>query len=94
MTQNFLKLNTDKTECILFGTRKQLAKVGHINIKAGVEVVRNLGYMMDKLLKNASHINKLSSNCFGILKYISKICQCVDKKTHCPGSSAVSAGLL
>ena len=87
MTQNFLKLNTDKTVFIVFGTRQQLAKVGHINIKVGsdtlipVEVVRNLSYMMDKLLKYASHIKKLSSNCFGILRDISKICQCVDKST-------------
>ena len=79
MTQNFLKHNTDKTEFILFGTRQQLAKVGHINIKVGpdtvipVDVVRNLGYMMDKLHKNASHLNKLSCNCFGILRDISKI---------------------
>ena len=57
MRQNFLKLNTDKTEFILSGTRQQLAKVGYINIKVGpdtiipIKVVRNLSYMMEKLLK-------------------------------------------
>ena len=57
MTQNLLKLNSDKTEFILFGTRHQLSKVGDISIRIGsdtikpVNHVRNLGFVMDKLLK-------------------------------------------
>ena len=61
MTHNFLKFNTDRAEFILFGTRQQLTRGGHNNIKVGpdtvipVEVVRILQYMMDKLLKIMSH---------------------------------------
>ena len=58
MTQNLLKLNSDKTEFILFGTRHQLSKVDDISIQIGSNIikpanhVRNLGFVMDNLLKN------------------------------------------
>ena len=32
MTQNLLKLNSDKTEFILFGTQQQLSKVNDIGL--------------------------------------------------------------
>ena len=69
MSQNLLKLNRDKTEFIMFGTRQQLTKVGDIHLQIGpdkiapMEHVRNLGYIMDKFLKNGPHINKLTSTC-------------------------------
>ena len=56
MTQNLLKLNSNKTEFILFGTRHQLSKVCDISIQIGSDTikpanhVRNLGFVMDKLL--------------------------------------------
>ena len=59
MTHNLLKLNEDKTEFIVFGTRQQLEKVDTIAIKIGTEtitptdMVHNLGYFMDKHLKNS-----------------------------------------
>ena len=61
-----LKLNNDKTEFIIFGIHQQLKKIDHITIGIGsenivpIEHVRNLGFFMDKLLKNTTH-NKLSS---------------------------------
>ena len=67
MANNMLKLNDEKTEFIIFGTCQQLAKISDINITIGstkihpVEEVRNLGYFMDKLLKNSVHVNKLSA---------------------------------
>ena len=69
MTLNLLKLNDDKTEFILFGTRQQLSKLDTIPVSIAigdtmvhpVEMVRNLGYIMDKLLKNTAHINKTMS---------------------------------
>ena len=48
-----LKLNDDKIELIIFGTRQQLAKLGKVFINIGsiqvqlVDHVRNLGYHMD-----------------------------------------------
>ena len=73
MSQNLLKLNRDKTEFIMFGTRQQLAKVSDIHLQIGpdkvvpMEHVRNLGYIMDKFLKNGPHINKLTSTCYCML---------------------------
>ena len=85
MSQNPLKLNRDKTEFIMFGTRQQLAKVGDIHLQIGpdkvvpVEHVRNLGYIMDKFLKNGLHINKLSSTCYCMLHDIAKVRSNMDK---------------
>ena len=36
MSFNFLKLNEDKTEYIMFGTRHQLAKTEPLDIKVGL----------------------------------------------------------
>ena len=87
MTQNLLKLNSDKTEFILFGTRHQLSKVGDISIQIGsatikpVNNVRNLGFVMDKLLKNGPHINKITSSCYCTLRNIAKIRPSLDTKS-------------
>ena len=76
MMVNMLKLNDDKTDLIIFGTRQQLAKIGEVSINIGsiqvqlVDHVRNLGYHMDQLLKNGPHINKLVSNLYLQLKNI------------------------
>ena len=54
----------------MFGTRQQLSKVSDIHPQIGPdkvvpkEHVRNLGYIMDKFLKNGPHINKLTSTCY------------------------------
>ena len=53
MILNKLKLNDDKTEFIVFGSRQQLSKIGEVSINIGrvqvqlVDYVRNLGYHMD-----------------------------------------------
>ena len=52
MQTNFLKLNDEKTEFILFGTKQQLSKVPSTSITIGdnstnnVNQVHNLGYHM------------------------------------------------
>ena len=79
MSQNLLKLNRDKIEFIMFSTRQQLAKVGDIHLQIGpdkvvpVKHVRNLGYIMDKFLKNSPNINKLTSTCYCMLPDIAKV---------------------
>ena len=71
-----LKLNDDRTEFINFGTCQQLAKISDITITIGstkihsVEEVRNLGYCMDKILKNMAHVNKLTATVFHNLRNI------------------------
>ena len=79
MTHNLLKLNEDKTEFIIFGTRQQLEKVNMIAIKIGTETITptdmvcNLGYFIDKHIKNSQHINKITSTAYLQLKGILRI---------------------
>ena len=86
MTQNLLKLNSDKMEFILFGTWQQLSKVDdslHISsdtIKP-TDHVRNLGFIMDSLLKNGSHVNKITSYCYCKLCDITRIRPSLDTKS-------------
>ena len=63
MAQNKLKLNTDKTEVILFGSKQQISQLNVQSIcVAGTEVaisnepVRNLGAMFDSQLKMDAHV--------------------------------------
>ena len=62
MTRDRLKLNEDKTEVILIGTRQQLAKVNVTSIAVGDETieakpsVRNLGSWFDSQLSMSTHI--------------------------------------
>ena len=58
LDENYLlKLNDDKTELIVLGTRPQLSKIGEVSIKIGndtistVPSVQNLGIHFDKELK-------------------------------------------
>ena len=91
MTLNLLKLNDNKTEFILFGTRQQLSKLNTIPVLIvigdtmvhPVEMVRNLGYIMDKLLKNTAHINKTVSTTYCQIRNIQKIRSKLDiESTH------------
>ena len=87
MTQNFLKLNSDKMEFILFGTRQQLSKVDDISLHIGsntvkpTDHVRNLGFVMDSLLKNGPHVNKITSSCYCKFCDITKIRPSLDTKS-------------
>ena len=87
MTFNFLKLNEDKTEYIMFGTRHQLAKIEPLDIKVGpafiypVERVRNLGFYMENILKNHRHINRICSQLFCIIKSVQAVCSRLDHDT-------------
>ena len=62
---NLLKLNDEKTEFHLIGTRQQLAKVGDIFMEIGSNViwpagqVRNLGVYWKNLITTTAHFNKL-----------------------------------
>ena len=86
MIANMVTLNDDQTEFIIFGTKQQLANTGEISIAIGsiqvqlVDQVRNLGYYMDQLLKNGSHINRLVSNIHLLLKNIHRIHSKLDQE--------------
>ena len=59
----WLKLNLDKTECILFGSKHQLNKAAQEPLKAGQDliklsnVVRYLGGVLDNTLNFESHVS-------------------------------------
>ena len=69
MLADRLKINDDKTEFLVIGTRQQLAKVNIDSINVGtVEVsssseVKNLGCWLDNQLKLNSHIKSPMQMC-------------------------------
>ena len=78
MLADRLKINDDKTEFLVIGTRQQLEKVNIDSINVGtVEVsssseVKNLGCWLDNQLKLNSHINRLCKSAFFHLYNIRK----------------------
>ena len=87
MLADRLKINDDKTEFLVIGTRQQLAKVNIDSINVGtVEVsssseVKNLGCWLDNQLKLNSHINRLCKSAFFHLYNIRKIRKFLSRET-------------
>ena len=79
MTTNMLKLNTDKTKYLLFGTPQQLSKVNRPTFAAAGDVIklslceRNLGVLLDSSLTMKDHISEVSKRSFQHLRNISHI---------------------
>ncbi|KAI4895256.1 hypothetical protein NFI96_000433 [Prochilodus magdalenae] len=76
MGQNFLQLNKDKTEIIIFGNRherhKLAAYLNSISLKSK-ELARNLGVLIDSELSFSSHVKAVIRSAFYHLKNINKI---------------------
>ena len=76
-----LQLNTSKTELIWFGSRRTLDKVSRsdltLQLDSGtlnpVEVVRDLGVLLDCELSMKQHIARIASNCFYHLRRLRQI---------------------
>ena len=76
-----LKLNDEKTEVVLFGTRQQLDKLedNTFEIKIGSKVIkptpsaRNLGFHMEAQLKSQTHITKVCGTAYSTLKNIARV---------------------
>jgi hypothetical protein len=67
MNNNFLKLNADKTDAIVFVPKRSdvedlTVKVGDSVIKPSI--VRNLGAVLDSHLDMEQHVNSVSRSCF------------------------------
>lgn len=79
MTSNMLKINDDKTEIIIFGTRSSLVKIGNVTVNVNghsipaCERVKNLGVVLDRELSMASQISSLCKNTFLSLKRIRNV---------------------
>ena len=80
MHKDKLKLNSDKTECRLIGTRQKLQKVSNITILSVGDSqivpsceVRNLGTWFDSKMSMLSHINRTCSPAFYYLHNMRRI---------------------
>ena len=79
MIQNDLKLNTDKTAFLLFGTPEQLANTNISSFNAAGDTVerklcaRNFGALIDSCLSMKDHISEVSKLAFYHLRNISHI---------------------
>lgn len=76
MNQNFLQLNRDKTEVIVFGNQEKRVTVSKHLESLSVETkdqVRNLGVLIDSDLTFNSHIKSVTKTAFYQLKNISRI---------------------
>ena len=87
MSDNYLKLNDDKTEFIVLGSNYQINKVNIPHIRVGnanivpSAAVRNLGIMMDSGLTMESHINAISKAAYMSIRNIGRIRTHLNKET-------------
>ena len=87
MSQNFLKLNENKTEFIVFGTTVQLSKLKLLTLAVGdssvnlSSKVRNLGAIFDNKMKPISHVNTVCQKTHNQLCNIGKIQQYLSQDT-------------
>ena len=105
MSQNKLKLNNDKTEIILFGSKKHLAElnikslsVAGTDVSVASEPVRNLGAMFDSQLIMAPHVKSVvKKSSFHLRNIYWKSETCVNRRCHKNSDAVtgdVSLGLL
>ena len=79
MHTNMLKLNSDKTEMIVFASNENQVSsqeikinIGNAEIKPSL-VVRNLGAMLDSNLDMKQHIKSVCRSCYGQIRQIGHI---------------------
>ena len=86
MRANFLKLNDDSTEIMLFGSFHQLKKVTIDSISVGEvsinlsSTVRNLGILLDPSMSMVTHIRSICSSAHFHLRNIARIRPFLSKK--------------
>lgn len=76
MNQNFLQLNKEKTEIIVFGAKEERLKVStqlQMVMLKTTNQARNLGVVMDSDLNFNSHIKTVTKSAYYHLKNISRI---------------------
>ena len=83
MISNRLKLNAEKTQLTVFGTRQQLSKlpvshirVGGSNLAIGKNVM-DLGVQLDNQLNMSSHVGSITSSCFYQLRQLRSVRRCL-----------------
>ena len=88
MSSNFLSLNPSKTEFLLLGLPRQLAKLQNPNITlpgnvtlCPVTSARNLGVIFDSNLSFSEHISAISRSCYQHIRDLRRIRPNVDTAT-------------
>ena len=87
MVNHQLKLNDNKTEFIIIGSRHQLSKVRMDSINVGLSEIksasslRDLGAWFDECMTMNKHVSKVCSKAFGALYKISKIRKFLTEET-------------
>ena len=88
MNTNKLKLNPDKTEFIVFGSKRHRSQLSHLfpveilgNDISPVEKVKNLGVIFDASLKFSSQISAICSSSFYHIRDFARIRRFLDKST-------------
>ncbi len=87
--KNGLMFNSSKTQCIFIGNRQLLSNIPHnttINFNGNIihpsKHVKNLGMYIHRFMVFDVHICELNKKAMGILLYISRIGDSLDKQTR------------
>ena len=87
MSQNYLKLNEDKTEIVFISTKSQISKVSFPSVDVGdvkvkpSSLAKNLGVNFDSVLSMESYVNSVCKSCSYHLYNIARIRGYLDRKT-------------
>ena len=87
MSHNYLKLNDDKTEFMVIGSKYQTAKVHVSHIRVGnskvipSSEVRNLGVIFDSSLSMENHITTVCRAAYASIRNIGRIRKHVNRET-------------
>jgi len=80
MTANLLTLNSSKTEFLLIGLSKQLAKINNSSLTATYSA-RNLGFIFDDYLTFSDQISSVSKSCYYHIRQLRCIRPYLNNKT-------------
>ena len=76
LTDNKLSLHVGKTECLLFGTKRRLSKVGEFSVTCDgtavgrVTSVTYLGVVLDVNLSGTNHVENMIKKCAGRISFL------------------------
>jgi hypothetical protein len=97
MSANFLSLNPAKTEFLLIGQPRQLAKLDHPTISLPDNVTlspaisaRNLGVIFDSKLSFTEHISAISKSCLYHIRDLKRLRSTINQ----PTASIIATALI
>ena len=80
MSANLLTLNSSKTEFLLIGLSKQLAKINHSSLTT-THSARSLGFIFDEHLTFSDQISSVTKSCYYHIRQLRCIRPYLDTKT-------------